>query len=306
MKFLFLGTCAGRPSKERNVTSAALVLPEPANGFWLFDAGEATQHRLMETKLKLNKLEKIFITHLHGDHLHGLPGLLSSRSYFEGAGALELYGPAGIKGYLEAVFHYTATQLSYELTIVEVEGDRQVVMDDGHYRVTAASLDHRVPCYGYRVEEADRPGRLDAKRLAELGIAPGPLYGRLKRGENAQLPDGRIILASEVVEPDVPGRTVALLGDTRPCENGILLASGADLLVHEATFETGLEEKAYTYGHSTVQQAIDIAKAAKARRLVLTHFSSRYDKQSVAKMIEEGKRQFAEIEAAYDFFERSV
>jgi len=304
VKVLFLGTSAGRPTRVRNVTSIALQLTEPSNGFWLFDAGEGTQHRLMETKLKLNKLEKIFITHLHGDHLYGLPGLLSSRSYFDGAGPLQLYGPPGIKAYLEAVFLYSSSRLNYELTIIEV--DSGCIMNDAQFKITAAPLEHRVPCFGYRIEEADRQGHLDLPYLERMGVKPGPVYGKLKRGEDVQLPDGPIIKAIDAVGPAIAGRTLTILGDTCPCDNGVELAKSADLLIHEATFETGLEEKALMYGHSTVKQAVDIALAAGVNQLALTHFSSRYDDEMVAAMIEEEQKRLPDIVAARDYLELPV
>lgn len=298
MQLTFLGTGAGRPSKARNVTSIALSVDEPQNGFWLFDVGEATQHRLMESKLKLNKLDKIFITHLHGDHLYGLPGLLSSRTYFEGAGKLQLYGPPGIKAFIECVFEQTGAHLNYELDIVEArEG---LLFENYKYRVTCAELLHRVPCFGYRIVEQPQPGALDLQKLIELGVPLGPLYGKLKRGEDVTLPSGQLIRSRDVVGPSAVGRIVAILGDTSPSENAVVLGDHADVLVHEATFATGMEEKAAEYGHSTFAQAAHIAATANAKHLVLTHFSSRYHAEDVARMVDEIRSAFENATAAYD------
>ncbi|MFC5530234.1 ribonuclease Z [Cohnella yongneupensis] len=298
MQLTFLGTGAGRPSKTRNVTSVALALAEPHNGFMLFDVGEATQHRLLGSKLKLNKLDRIFITHMHGDHLYGLPGLLSSRTYFEGASKLGLYGPKGLRSYIEGVFEHSGAHLNYELEINEIEAG--VIYEDHRVRIVAAELEHRVPCFGYRIVEQPQPGPLDLAKLIALGVPLGPMYGKLKRGEDVTLPDGQTIRSLDVVGPSATGRVITILGDTCPCDNAVLLGQDADLLVHEATFATGMEEKAATYGHSTFLQAAQIAAKANAKRLVVTHFSSRYHEDDIAKLIEEVQTTFASIEAAYD------
>lgn len=304
MQLTFLGTGAGRPSKARNVTAIALSVAEPQNGFWLFDVGEATQHRLMDSRLKLNKLDKIFLTHLHGDHLYGLPGLLSSRTYFEGAGKLQLYGPPGIKAFVECVFEHSGAHLNYELEIVEIgEG---LLFENSKYRVTCAELTHRVPCFGYRIVEQPQPGALDLQKLIQLGVPLGPLYGKLKRGEDITLPNGQLIRSLDVVGPSAVGRVVTILGDTCPSENAVALAENADVLVHEATFATGMEEKAAAYGHSTFAQAAQIAAKANVKRLVLTHFSSRYDAEEIARMAEEVKPAFRNTEAAHDYLQIDI
>ncbi|NBD23482.1 ribonuclease Z [Paenibacillus glycinis] len=298
MQLTFLGTSAGRPTRTRNVTSIALSLPEPQCGFWLFDVGEGTQHRMLGSRFKLNKLERIFVTHLHGDHIYGLPGLLSSRGYFEGAGPLTIYGPSGLRRYLAGIFELTGVHLGYELNVVEI-AEGEVVADD-RYVVEAAELQHRLPCFGYRITERPQPGPLNLKRLGELGVPAGPLYGKLKRGEDITLECGRSIAASDVAGTPQPGRVVTILGDTRPCDNAVRLAMNADLLVHEATFAGGLEEKAAAYGHSTFTQAAEIARDAGAKRLVVTHFSSRYDDEAVAELANGVKDIFAEIEPAVE------
>lgn len=305
MQLIFLGTGAGRPSKSRNVSSLALSLTEHGNGFWLFDVGEATQHRLLERKLKLSKLDRIFITHLHGDHLYGLPGLLSSRTYYEGSGKLSLYGPAGIRDYVECVFGLSGAYLNYELEIVEIE-EAGTIVDDGRYRIIAAELDHRMPCYGFRIEEQPRPGSLDLAKLIAMSVPLGPLYGKLKRGEDVTLDDGRTIRSRDVVGPDAQGMVIAIMGDTRPCDNAVELARDADALVHEATFATGLEEKAGEYGHSTMLQAARIAAQANAKRLIVTHFSSRYDEVQIEQLVNEAKITFPMIIPAVDGLELDI
>lgn len=300
MKLWFLGTGAGRPSKYRNVTAIALQLPEPSCSWWLFDAGEATQHQLLQLPLKLNKLDVVFVTHLHGDHIYGLPGLLSSRSFDGGVTPVRLFGPKGIKQYIETVFELSGTQLDYELIIHELSEAGGLIYEDDQFTVECGTLEHRVLSYGYRITEADAPGRLQVEKLQAMGLKPGPQYGQLKRGESVTLSDGTTIQPKDVLEPDLPGRIVTLLGDTAPCDNAIYLAREADLLVHEATFAAGMELKAHEFGHSTTVEAASNAKAANARRLVMTHFSGRYRNEDLAKLAEEASAVFPAADAAAD------
>lgn len=302
MKVWFLGTGAGRPNKQRNVTSIALQLPESESGWWLFDCGEATQHQLMHVPLKLSKLEKIFITHMHGDHVYGLHGLLSSRSFAGGITPVTLYGPAGIKSYIETVFTLTGTMLDYDLNFHELtEEEQTTVFDGGKFRVEAGPLVHRVPCFGYRVTERDIPGPLMADKARELGVKAGPLFGKLKSGEAVTLDDGTIIRPEEVTDGVIRGRVVTLLGDTSPCDMALELARGADFLVHEATFAAGLEAKAHEFGHSTTVEAAQAALEAGAKGLAMTHFSGRYSNEELAKLADEAAAVFPNVIAATDF-----
>jgi len=301
MELTMLGTAAGRPAEGRNVTAAALVMPPQRGTFWLFDCGEGTQHQLLRAGLKLCKLERIFVTHLHGDHVFGLPGLLGSRSSMGCETPLTLHGPRGIRHWLETTFTVTGAHVHYELEIREIDGDGGVVHEDDQFTVTAAPLNHRIACYGYRIEERPRPGKLDAAKLAELGVPQGPLYAQLKRGEDATLPDGRVIRAADVVGPPIPGRIIAILGDTTPCDAAVRLAEGADLVVHEATFEAALADKAAEYGHSTTAEAARTARDARAARLLLTHFSGRYRDEDLPRLEAEAREVFPSSAAARDF-----
>ena len=169
MELLFLGTGAGIPAKHRNVSSAALIMPEYKGDIWLFDCGEATQQQILETKVKLSKVKKIFITHLHGDHIFGLPGLLGSRSFQGGNDILHIYGPSGIKNFIETNLSLSYTHLTYPIEMNEIKDG--VVYEDEAVQVIAKTLDHVVPSFGYRIEEKDKPGPLLAKKIKdELGI----------------------------------------------------------------------------------------------------------------------------------------
>ncbi|WP_341277878.1 ribonuclease Z [Paenibacillus sp. FSL H8-0537] len=305
MEIWFLGTGAGRPSKERNVTSIALRLPEPDGGLWMFDAGEGTQHQMMRSPLKMGKLNALFITHLHGDHTFGIPGLLSTRSYSGGKGPLHLFGPVGIEEMVRTALRLSGTHIDYELIITEIQGDG-VIHEDERFVVEAWSLDHRLPCYGYRLLERDCPGKLNTERLKALGVPSGPLYGKLKQGEDVELPDGTKVRAADVAGAPLKGRIIAIAGDTSPCANIARLAENADLLVHEATFAAGQEEKAHEYGHSTTVEAAQAAKDAGVQQLIMTHFSSRFMLEDMPMLKEEAQRIFPQSEAAYDLFHAKI
>jgi ribonuclease Z len=301
MDIVFLGTGAGIPAKQRNVTSIALKLLEERGAIWLFDAGEATQHQILYTSIKPRRIEKIFITHLHGDHIYGLPGLLSSRSFQGGESEVTVYGPKGLKEYIHISLSVSQTYLKYPLKIVEIE--EGVVFEDDQFIVEARLLEHGVVSYGYRIVEKDKPGTLLADKLMNLGIQPGPLYKKIKNGEAVTLEDGRTIEPSEFLGPAQKGRIVTILGDTRYCNNAISLAKNADLLIHEATFSKGEERLAYDYFHSTTQQAAEIANLAGCQQLWLTHISSRYDRNTWLELVAETKELFPNSDIAEDFKE---
>ncbi|ANE47865.1 ribonuclease Z [Paenibacillus swuensis] len=298
MDIYFLGTGAGMPTKERNVTSIALTQYEERGSFWLFDCGEATQHQVLRSPLKLSKLEFIWITHLHGDHIFGLPGLLSSRSNQGGTSPLTIFGPKGIEAYIRTSMQISQSRLNYDMNIVEIsEG---LVYEDEQCTVETALLDHRIDSYGYRIQEKPKPGSLDIAKVKSYGLLPGPQYGLLKNGTDVTLPEGTVIRSSDVVGPPQPGRIIVVLGDTRPCANVLRLAQGADLLVHEATFAQELAALAREFYHSTTSEAAHAAAAAGANQLVLTHISGRYADEGTDLLLEEARRIFPNTQVASD------
>ncbi|WP_241622436.1 ribonuclease Z [Rosenbergiella australiborealis] len=298
MYLTFLGTCAGTPSLQRNVTSIALTFSTKGET-WLFDCGEATQHQFMRTPLKPGRLEKIFITHLHGDHIFGLPGMLTSRSMSSIVTPLTLYGPKGLKTFIETALSISGSWVDFPLDIIEVEPG--VIYEDEQYRVIAQSLNHVIPCYGYRVEQHDLPGKLDEQLLKADNIPAGAWLQQLKKGKNVQLPDGRELVAQRYLGPSQKGKVVTILGDTAPCDNAILLAKGADILVHEATLEAAMAEKANGRGHSTTAQAALIAQQAEVSQLIATHFSSRYRQHDMPRLLAECRGIFTNTIFASDF-----
>lgn len=304
MDVFFLGTGAGVPAKLRNVTSIALKLLEERGAVWLFDCGEATQHQILHTSIKPRRIEKIFITHLHGDHIYGLPGLLSSRSFQGGDSLVTVYGPPGIKEYIEVSLKISKSYLKYPIEIIELE--EGIIFEDDQFIVEARLLEHGIPSYGYRIIEKDRPGTLLADKLQAAGVKPGPDYRKIKNGEEVILDNGTVIDPAEFVGPPQKGRIISILGDTRVCQNAQLLAHKADLLVHEATFSAGEETLAHEYFHSTTLQAAETALNADAKKLCLTHISSRYDRNDWQQLEAEAKTIFANTVISEDFMEITV
>jgi ribonuclease Z len=284
----------------------ALRPPQRAE-VWLFDCGEGTQHQLLRSELNISQVTRIFITHMHGDHMLGLMGLLATCGMTAHTRGIDIYGPRPLADYVREVSRRTQFQTNYPLTVQEVgEG---LVFEDAEYAVTCAPLKHRLPAFGYRVDEKDRPGHFDVERAREEGIPPGPLYGRLKRGERVTLPDGRTFEGADFLGPDLKGRSVVYCTDTTYCRSAVELARGADLLIHEATFAEADEGLAIRSTHSTAAMAGRVAREADARRLLLTHLSPRYfpgNQTGPEDLLREAQAVFPDAELAHDFLSVDV
>jgi len=287
VRIVFLGTSAGMPSRSRNVASVAVVMD---GRVVLFDCGEGTQQQLMRAEhVRSGGIEAIFITHLHGDHLFGLPGLLSSLGLGGRRDPLTVYGPRGVAAYLKSIPYFG---IAYELTVIEIEAGE--VRRGNGYRVHAAPVVHHAPCFAYRVDEDERPGKFDADKARALGVPPGPAFGALQRGEDV---DG--VRSADVVGPSRPGRSVVYCTDTRPCESAVVLARGANVLIHESTYDATLSAEATARDHSTATEAATVARDADVERLILTHISPRYETSDA--LVAEAKAIFPNTEAASDF-----
>jgi ribonuclease Z len=311
MKLTFLGTGSGTPTRARNVGAIALQLPERAE-WWLFDCGEGTQHQILRVPhLRLSRLTRVFLTHLHGDHLFGLPGLLASRSLAGGGTVpVTLHGPPGLADFVRAAFAVSQTRLGYPLR-VETIPPAGPVLDEADLRVECAPLAHGgIGSWGYAVVEKEQPGQLDAARALSLGVPAGPDLGRLKRGETVVLGDGRTVRGTDLLGPPRPGRRVVLCGDTTYTPTAVALARGADLLVHEATFCEADRPLAERAGHSTAAQAARVAReAGGVKALVLTHFSPRYEGEAFGNtdgLLAEAQSVFPDTRLARDFLTLAV
>lgn len=296
----FLGTSSGQPTLERGLSSVALDW----NGrLFMFDCGEATQFQFRRAGLRFGRLDAIFVTHMHGDHITGLPGMLMSLQLTGRTAPLPLVGPPALEEFVTTVSRLMQTGYGFELAFTPVVGDG-VVLEGADWTVTSQRLDHRIPAVGYRFQERDAPGGFDVEAADRLGVPRGPDRGRLLRGETLALPDGRTLVPDQVVGAPRRGRSVAFCTDTRPCEGAVLLGAGADVLIHEATFASERHDNALETGHSTAAEAAEVASQAGARRLILTHFSPRYRDADV--LVEEARRIFPDVEAARELVEYPV
>lgn len=289
------------------MSSVALRLPQRAE-VWLFDCGESTQHQFLRSDFKSSQIRRIFVTHMHGDHIFGLPGLLASCGMAgTGQQQIDIYGPPELGKYLEACRKYSKTQSSYPVKVHITEPG--LVYEDQDYKVVCQRLKHRIPAHGYRIVEKDRTGHFDVKRAATLGIPPGPIYGKLKQGQVVTLADGRKVNGADLCGPKIVGRKLAYCTDTVFCESAIELADQADVLIHEATFSHQDAGLAYQRMHSTSTMAAQVALAAQAKQLVMTHFSPRYapgNPVELGDLLSEAKAIFPNTVMAKDFFTMDI
>lgn len=305
MKITFLGTGAGKPTPLRNVSSVALTLSELKQTHWLFDCGEATQHQIQKSTIKISKIDKVFITHMHGDHLFGLPGLLSSRAMLSLKRPMLVYGPVGIKSYLESVLDISAGYLDYPLEIIEIKKEGLLFSDDG-ITVSVVKLNHRIDCFGFIIQQEANKSRLNISRLKEDNIEQGPIWGMIEKGRDFTLEDGRRIYSNKYLLPPRKGKKVVVFGDTEPVYSLASQIEGADLLIHETTYEAAYIEKAIERGHSTTHQAAQLAKLSAVKRLAITHLSPRYSQKEGQRLCQECQEIFPNTLLAEDFLEIEI
>ncbi|HTE83614.1 MAG TPA: ribonuclease Z [Dehalococcoidia bacterium] len=297
MRLTVLGTSSARPTIHRNVSGTVLEMDGESI---LFDCGEGTQRQALLAGLRFSRLQSIAITHLHGDHVNGLFGLLGTLVLDGRTRPIRVVGPPGLRRLIDVGQSLRLFSPRYGIEIEEFAGPDTVIRGNG-YTVLCQPLDHSIETLGYALVEADRPGRFNVKRAIDLGIPPGPLYGTLQGGEPVTADNGRVVNPEEVLGLARPGRRIAYCLDTRPCAGGLALARGADLLVHEGTFTDDATEEAAAYAHSTARQAARIAAEAGSRQLLVTHLSSRYDEAGAARALTEARQVFAQTTLAEDF-----
>ncbi|MBI4553971.1 MAG: ribonuclease Z [Candidatus Latescibacteria bacterium] len=299
IKLVILGSGGTVPTLSRNLPAMAIQ----CDGLlFLFDCGEGTQLQLMRARLSMGKLECICISHLHGDHVTGLPGLLMTLGQIPRERPLLICGPPGITEYTEGTRRLLGFQYQYPVEMLETSGG--VVYQEGPLRIEAAPAEHSCFTLAYALIEAERPGRFLIEEAERLGIPAGPLYGRLQSGQAVTLPDGRTVQPSAVMGPPRRGRKIVYATDTRPAERVIQFARGADVLIHDGMFDDDLKDQAQMKWHSTVVQAAQVARQAQAGRLLLTHLSSRY--YADAPLAEQARQVFPATTVARDLMEIDV
>jgi ribonuclease Z len=289
---VFLGTSGSTPTADRALP--ALLLRRGGDKL-LFDCSEGTQRQLLRSNVGLVELEEIFLSHYHADHYLGLPGLLKTYSLRGRELPLTVYGPRGLNellGTLRRVFG----RLEYTLHVVELEPGE--TLERGDHRLETFPVDHGVSALGYALREDRRPGKFDVEAADALGVPDGPARGALQRGEPVMLADGATVMPEQVLGPPRDGRVVVLAGDTAPAATVVQAATGADLLVHEATFLAEERERARDTRHSTAGEAALVAREAGVKLLALTHLSTRYFGHQV---VEEARELFPETVVPRDF-----
>lgn len=274
IRIIPLGISAAIPAHGRHLSATALDL----GGEWiLFDCGEGVQYQIQRTALRPSRLSTICITHLHGDHYFGLPGLLTSMAMNGRTEPLRLVAPERLFSLLFALPGLESPPYRIEEIGVPETLTRAVVVETERYTIEARPLDHRVFCAGYRWEDKPGPGNLDVERARALGVTAWADFRRLKAGESVEAAGGTVQPADVLIPPPKP-RSFAYLTDTRPCEGGRLLARNANLVVHDATFTDAHAERAVQTGHSTGREAAEVAREAGAKALLLTHLSARIER----------------------------
>ena len=296
LEIFFLGTSAAIPTKKRGLPC---IVIRREGEIIMLDCGEGTQMKFILSGFGVNKPMKIFITHLHGDHVLGLPGLLFSMNILGRSRKLEIYGPRGIKSFIETALKYTSGGLGYPITIVELEGEHGEIEFE-EYIVKYVITKHSVLNYAYILEEKPKPGKFNIEKALELGLKDKRKWGLLKKGLTVKLEDGRVIRPEDVLGPPIPGIKIAYTGDGIPSDKFYEVALGSDVLIHEATYTSLLENKAVSEYHATAKIAALTACRIKAKLLILTHISARYEKSEGKPLLEEAREIFKNTILAFD------
>ncbi|MBI4440262.1 ribonuclease Z [Candidatus Woesearchaeota archaeon] len=291
MEIIFLGTSSMVPTKERNHSS--LLIIHEGDGT-LVDCGEGTQRQLKIAGIKPSVISRILISHWHGDHVFGLPGLISTLSATDYNRPLEIYGPKDTPKRLELMEKAFVFDRKIELRIKEVE--KGIIVDAERFYIETLPLEHNISCLGYNFIEKDRR-RINLKEAKKIGIPEGPLLGRLQDGKEIEFRGKRV--KPDDITTIVRGKKITVIADTIPTANATILAQDADVLICESTYASDMEDKAELHSHMTAKQAAQIANVANVKKLFLTHFSARYTSPNILE--EDAKDIFSNTEAAHDF-----
>jgi len=296
MEILFLGTSSMVPTKERNHSG---ILISYKNENILVDCGEGIQRQLKIAGVKLTKITKILISHWHGDHVLGIPGLMQSMSASGYNGKLQVYGPIGTRKFMEKMFEAFAFDNKISFGVNELRGGK--FFQNADFILEAKELKHNVPTLGYSLTEKNKR-KINIKYIKKIGIPAGPLLGKLQNGKS-------IVWKGKKVDPSkaakiVGGKKVTIINDTLPCKNTNALAKNSDLVICEATYSSDLEDKSKKHMHMTAAQAAKLAKKANAGKLILTHFSARY--KDTKELEKDARKYFKDVCCAKDFMRIGV
>jgi len=300
LNVIFLGTAAGVPTPKRSLPA---ILIHREGEQLMFDCGEGAQRQMLIAKASFNKKMKVFVTHMHGDHIMGLPGLLQTMALLNRERKLDIYGPLGVKEFLEGIRETVQFVLTFPVEIHEVE-KAGVICDQEEYSVHVAPSKHVIPSFAYAYVEKPRPGKFYPEKAKALGVPEGPLWSKLQRGQKVKLPNGHAVKPEDVTGPPRQGRKIVYTGDTRPFRLLEKFAADADLLIHDCTLGDELAERAEQYGHSTPDQAAKSAKKAKVKKLILTHISQRYEDTNI--WLKQVKKIFKNTLVAEDFMQIEI
>ena len=298
MKLVFLGTSGAMPTTDRGLTCICLVKD---NEILMFDAGEGAQISYLKSGLPWNKKMKIFVTHLHGDHCIGILGLLQTMNLQNRTESVEIFGPDGIDEFIAANIKILNFGLSFPVLISRV--NEGLIVDEKDYSVFANDASHGIPAFSFRFDEKERPGEFFPENAKALEIPEGKLWRELQMGNSIEI-DGKEILSSQVTGKRRPGRKIGVSGDTRPTDELVEFFRNCDYLSFDSTFADELKEKAVEANHSTAKEAAELAEKANVTTLILTHFSARYNDESV--LLEEAKKIHDNTIAAKDLLEVNI
>ncbi len=293
LKIVFLGTSAAIPTYERGLSSIAIVRGDE---IIIFDAGEGMQMKFIRSKLGMNKKMKIFITHIHGDHCLGLLGLLQTLSLMGRTKPIEIFGEPRLQEFILINQKILNFNVNYQITVHTIRKEG-ILVEEKDYLIKACLADHSILAFSFILEENNRPGIFNIEHAQQSGIPEGQLYSLLQRGIDIEY-KGTKLFAREFTGPSRPGRKVGISGDTRPSKKLKIFFKDCDVLVFESTFTTQERDKAIERFHSTALEASSLAKIAKVKKLILTHFSSRYTNLKLLEM--EAKINFKNIYIAHD------
>jgi len=299
-KLVFLGTSAGVPTSDRGLSSVAL---QWKGEVILFDVGEGTQNNMIKARISPMKVDKVLITHLHGDHILGLPGLLMTMDLLGREEPLSVYGPSGLNAFLSCLLPTIyEDNADFPVSSIEIVGPG-LVAEGKDYRILATRSRHSVESWAFKFEEKDRPGKFDEKAAKRLGVPPGPLRTALTKGKTVTV-NGKAVTPEDVVGPPRPGFKIVYTGDTAFSEGVVEFSKGVDILIHEATFESSKAESAEKVMHAVAADAAKAASLAGAKQLILTHISARY--QSADPLLKEAKKAFKNVKVARDLAEYAI